>query len=193
MKILLWIVIVIAVLVGIILIIPAFISPEASITKSINVNKPIDFVFNVAKDFDHYREWNVWSKMEKDLETSIEGTPGEIGSKWTWAGDTIGTGSLTLKDFVMNQSIKNELEFIEPPFGKAEDLWTFEMIDSSSTKINWTYHVNMESYFMRYFNLGLESQLGPQLEQGLQNFKEYVEAMPDEELIKNTEPIEEEI
>ena len=192
MKILLWIVIIIALIVGIIVIVPAFINPEVKISKTITVDKPVNVVFNTAKNFEHYREWNVWSKMDPDATGNIEGTPGEIGSKWNWQGEIIGTGSLTIKDFEENKSITNTLEFIAPMPAVADDLWSFEMIDSSTTKIDWTVSFNMEGYFERYGALFIEGELGPQLEQGLQNFKEYVEGMPDKKQMEEMETMEEE-
>jgi hypothetical protein len=169
--------IVIAVIVGIVLIIPAFIDEEVTITRSIEINKPVDQVYDVVKDFNYYKEWNSWSQIDKDASGEISGPVGQVGAKWSWSGDTIGVGSLTIEKLEPNLSITSKLEFVSPMEGSAQDLWDFEMLDSSSTKVNWTYSGTTDSYFMRYMNPMIEGMLGPQMDTGLANLKELVESM----------------
>lgn len=180
MKILIGILIFLAVVVGIIAIIPAFIDPEVTVTRSIEIDKPVDVVYNVTKNYNNYLEWNPWSQLDPKAKHSFSGTPGEIGSSWTWDGnpDSIGTGTLTLEETVPNTSIKGKLEFKVPFESTAEDLWYFKPLDSTKTSVTWSFKGSTDSYFMRYMNLATESMLGPQLDQGLKNLKEYVESIP---------------
>jgi len=187
MKILIGIVIFIAVLVGIFAIIPAFIDEDLSFSRSIEINKPVDVVYGVIKNFEYYKEWSAWSQMDKDAINELTGTPGEVGSKWSWNGDTVMVGSLTIEELVPNKSIKNRLDFITPMVMTAQDLWDFEAIDSTTTSVKWTYSGTMDTYFGRYMNLALESMNGPQLETGLSNLKELIENMPE------PQPVETEI
>jgi len=169
--------IVVAAIVAIILIIPVFISEDVSFTKSIEINKPVDQVYNVVKDFNYYKKWNVWSQMDKDATGELSGPVGEVGSKWSWKGDTVGTGSLTIEKLVPDQSITSRLEFVAPMQAVAQDLWKFEKVDSSTTKISWSYEGSVDSYFGRYGNLFLEGVIGPDFEKGLSNLKDLVESM----------------
>lgn len=187
MKILIGILIFLAVVVGVIAIIPAFIDPAASLTRSIEINKPANVVYSFAKNYEYYKEWNAWSLSDKDAFGELSGTPGEVGSKWTWDGDTVGKGSLTIEELVPNKSIKSRLDFYAPFTGVAQDLWNFEMIDSTTTKVDWTYYGEADSYFMRYMNLGMEAMLGPSFESGLANMKAMVESMPDSVIVPMAE------
>jgi len=172
--------IVVAVIVAVVLIIPAFIDEEVTFSRSIEINKPVDQVYNVVKDFNYYRQWNVWSQMEKDAKGEISGPVGEVGSQWNWEGDTIGTGSLTIEKLVPNESITSRLEFIAPWKAEAQDLWHFEKIDSTTTKVTWGYAGASDSYFMRYMNPMMEDMLSPDFEKGLSNLKALVESLQPE-------------
>ena len=185
--------IVIVIIVGIILLVPAFIDEDITITRTVEINKPVDQVYNVVKDFNYYKQWNAWSQMDKDASGEISGPVGQVGAKWSWDGDTVGIGSLTIEKLVPNQSITSRLEFITPMSGTAQDLWTFEGLDSSSTKVSWSYDGSASSYFMRYMNPMMEGMLGPQLETGLSNLKNLIEALePDTTMTMTMEEMTEE-
>jgi len=181
MKILKGILIAVAVLVLIIVIIPAFVDSEYRVERSITVNAPVEKTFMIAKNYEYYVEWNPWSQMEPSAYDEMSGTPGEVGSKWSWEGDTVGVGSLTLVSFEPYSRIESRLEFVSPYQSVARDLWTFEEVDSTTTEVTWAIEGESPSYMMRYMNLGMEGMLGPQFEQGLQNFKQLVESLPDEQ------------
>jgi uncharacterized protein YndB with AHSA1/START domain len=173
--------VVIAIIVGVLLIVPAFINKDITISRTIEINKPVDQVYNVVKDFNYYKQWNAWSQMDKDAKGEITGPAGEVGTKWSWDGDTVGVGSLTIEELEPNQSITSKLEFISPMTAEAQDLWDFEMVDSSTTKITWTYAGTTDSYFMRYMNPMMEGMLAPDIETGLNNLKTLVEGLPEPE------------
>lgn len=191
MKILIGIVIVIAVLIGVFAIIPAFIDEDVAFSRSIEIDKPVDVVYGVVKDYSYYKQWNAWTMMDKNAVNELTGTVGEIGSKWSWKGDTVGTGSLTIEELIPNKSIKAKLDFVAPFTAVAQDLWDFEMVDSTTTIVKWSYAGSSGSYFMRYMNLATESMVAPQLEKGLSNLKDLIENLPEPQAIETgAEPIE---
>ena len=191
MKILIGIVIVIAVLIGVFAIIPVFIDEDVAFSRSIEIDKPVDVVYGVVKDYSYYKQWNAWTMMDKNAVNELTGTVGEIGSKWSWKGDTVGTGSLTIEELIPNKSIKAKLDFVAPFTAVAQDLWDFEMVDSTTTIVKWSYAGSSGSYFMRYMNLATESMVAPQLEKGLSNLKDLIENLPEPQAIETgAEPIE---
>ncbi len=167
-----------AIVIGIVAIIPAFIDPESNVTREIDVNKPVEIVYAVVKNYDLYKQWNTWSRTDKSAVNEISGTPGEVGSSWSWSGDTVGTGKLTLEKLVPNKAIVGQLEFYAPFKINAQDIWAFNAIDSNSTHIAWTYRTHVRSYMMRYMNLGIDGMLGPELSKSLKNLKVFLEKLP---------------
>ncbi len=188
MKTLIGLVVFIAVLLGIAALVPAFIDPEVNVSRSIEINQTPEVVFNIAKNYDLYGEWNPWSEMDKDAENTVEGEPGTVGSRWTWNGDTVGTGSLTLVEIRPNTFIKGHLEFYKPWSAQADDIWHLDSLGENRTRVTWTYHSLMDGYFMRYMNLSMDGMLGPQLEHGLHNLKLFIEDLSKKEnRLKNVE------
>jgi len=181
MKILIGILIFLAVVIGIIVIFPAFIEPDVTLSRTIEIKKPVAEVYSVIKDYNYYLQWNPWTQMDKTASHELSGPMGEVGARWSWQGDTVGTGTLTIEELVENKSIKSRLEFIAPFESTAQDLWDFESIDENTTKVTWSYAGTAGSYFMRYMNLVTESMLGPQLTLGLENLKKLIESMPEAE------------
>lgn len=172
------ILIILGAVLAVFLLTPAFIDADATVSRSIDVNKPASTVYTIVKDFNYYKQWNAWSQMDKKATGEISGPVGEIGATWSWEGDTVGKGSLTIEELEPNKAIKSRLVFWSPMEGEAQDLWDFEMLDSTTTKITWTYAGTASSYFARLGNLAIEGILGPDLEKGLSNLKELIEKMP---------------
>lgn len=168
----------IGVFLAVLLIIPAFVSEDVTITRRIEINRPIQTVYDVVKDYNYYRQWNAWSQMDKNASGEISGPVGEVGAKWSWQGDTVGKGSLTIEELNNNKSIRSRLEFIEPMQMVARDLWHFESVEDSKTIVTWSYDATATTYMMRWANLMLDSQLGPDLERGLSNLKKLIENLP---------------
>ncbi|KAA3609734.1 MAG: hypothetical protein D8M58_09190 [Calditrichaeota bacterium] len=179
MKILIIIVAVIAILIGIVAIIPAFLDEEAKLQRSAEINKSAADIYNVVSDYNRMTAWNPWMEIDPDVVTKITGNAGEVGSTYEWESqnEQLGSGMMTIEEVVPNKSMKEKLEFKAPFQMVASSGWILEEIDSTTTKVTWHYGGSY-SYFMRYWTLGLESMLGPQYERGLTNLKNLVENMP---------------
>ncbi len=190
MKLLISIGVIILIVAGIFAIVPAFIDEDITFSRTTDINKPVDVVFGVVKNFEYYKEWSAWSRMDLDAKNELTGTPGEVGSKWSWDGDTVGVGSLTIEELVPNKSIKNRLDFLTPRPMTALDLWNFESVDSTTTTVKWTYSGAIDSYFGRYMNLAMEDMLAPHLEAGLSNLKELIENLPEPQPKKIEDTVE---
>lgn len=166
-------------LVAVALVVPAFLPKEHHVERSIEIAKPIGTVFNVVKDYDYYKKWNPWSKIEPTAKSELSGNPpGEIGSRWSWEGKEVGKGSLTLVEFVPNESIKGKLEFLAPFEAQSWDLWKFQEMEGGMTQVTWI-NEGESSYLMRYMVPSMDGMLGPQFEQGLADLKALIESLPD--------------
>lgn len=155
--------------------IAAIASPKVvEVTAEKEIEAPVDKVFMVVNDYNHYMNWNAWSKMEADEVSSVKGKGNEIGDVYSWEGDTIGKGQLEKMDFVKNESIHNHMTFFSPWDSEGEDLWKFESTENG-TKVIWTTQ-SEPPLFMRPV-MGM--MLKPQLQMGLDNIAEYVDELPE--------------
>ncbi|NBC83876.1 MAG: hypothetical protein GVY19_10925 [Bacteroidetes bacterium] len=125
-------------------------------------------------DFHVYKQWNPWSKKEPGSSHEITGIPGNAGHKWVWEGDTIGKGSLEIKNYERPVLIENELTFIEPNPMEARDIWKLEDVQNG-TKVTWINESELNYPVGRFFGLFLDKMLAPDFEQGLKDFKSLLE------------------
>ncbi|MBI9035293.1 MAG: cation transporter [Bacteroidales bacterium] len=120
--------------------------------------------------------------MDKDAIHQMTGTPGMIGCNWNWVGDTLGTGGMTLNSFENNKSIVSRLIFTAPQAMESDDIWTFNTTDMG-VKVVWTTANELSWPINRLFGLLLDGMIGPQMEKGLINLKEYCTKADLSELI----------
>ena len=102
-----------------------------------------------------------------------------IGSGYSWEGDVIGSGKMTLNGFVENESVESTLEFFQPPMDPSNVYWKLEPVENG-TKATWT-NIGPIAYPVgRYVTLMMDSMLGPAFENGLNNLKAFCEKVEAE-------------
>lgn len=150
------------------------------------VNKPIYMVFNKIADFSTWKDWSIWYKYDVDAKYDYEGTMGEIGSKMLWEGDTVGVGYQELIKKEKFNTIIAKLVFTSP-FENQSDIEFYLKEVGNNTEITW---INKGVYgfgiqrIMGYLMMG---QLEAQFNEGLSNFKKWIEALPTEPNLTLTE------
>ncbi len=177
MKFLKWLGLVLVSLLALFLIIPLFLPGTFRVERSIVVEKPVDMVFQAAVDMNKRAKWDPWIEMEPDVHMAISMTPEIIGSGYSWKGEIIGEGKITIQEFVPNSRIKSEIEFIAPRPMKSDIIWNFKE-DEKGTKITWAFEGNLSYPVEKWFGLFMDKSMGPQFEKGLKNFKNFVESLP---------------
>jgi len=178
MKFLKWLVSIIILIIVLFLIIPLFLPSNFHIERDIVVDKPVEVVFQTAIDMKQRSKWDPWIEMEPEADVTVNMTPEIIGSGYSWKGEVIGEGNVTIQKFVPNELIKSEITFISPQSMKSDIIWTFEEIDGG-TKIIWAFEGSLSYPMERWAGLFLDNSIGPSFEQGLRNFKELVDDLPD--------------
>lgn len=169
---------VISVIIGFLLvllfIVPLLLPSESEVERSIVIERPREVVFTNLLDFNIYRQWNPWSAKEPASTHEISGQPGMIGHSWTWNGEEIGNGTLTIKQFHEFDYIENILEFKEPMQTESQDIWRLDEV-SEGTKVTWINKSPANYPLGRYFGLMMDNWLGQDFEDGLANLKNYLE------------------
>ncbi len=113
-----------------------FLPSTSYVERSITINIPSDTVFTLVVDYNYYQDWNPWSKMEPTATVKINGPVGQVGQKWAWEGEIIGSGSLTTEKIISGEYIENKLEFTAPQVMKSKDIWKYESVEKGS-KVTW--------------------------------------------------------
>lgn len=161
-------------LIALFLIFAIFLPSSYQVKRSTTINAPVETVFNNVADFNNYLHWNPWSKMDPEAKNSISGNGNQVGDSWTWDGQVVGKGSLTYVEINALQSIKSKLVFTAPREDTADDLWEFEK-NGNITNVVWTLKGELAYPIGRFMGFFLDDMLGKDMENGLQNLKEYSE------------------
>ncbi len=167
--------VIVGILVALLLVVPLFLPSTTVVEKIVVVERPLEIIFDDLTNFNVYKQWSPWLEMEPDAETTITGEPGTVGHEWTWNGDIIGKGKLTIVEINTYESITNKLEFYEPRKAEAKDIWLLERTEEGNTKITWQFKSDASYPFSRLSGILIKSSLSDSYEQGLENLKLYIE------------------
>ena len=171
-------------------IIALFLPSSFRIDRSVEIEKSVEVAFQTAYDMKQRAKWDPWIEMDPEALIILDIHPDIIGSGYHWKGDIIGEGKLTIKEFIVNQKIKSEIEFIAPRSATFDVIWTFEPNESKDKiKVSWAFEGTLSYPMERWFGLFMDQSLGSSFEKGLSNFKALVEKSPD--LIGRTGDIKE--
>ena len=178
MKKVLYILIILAVLVTLLIVIGFFLPQNYKISEKIAIDRPVEMVYYKSLDFNERVKWDPWLAQEKDAQTEIDITESGEGSTWTWKGEKIGSGRITVEKVVINEKIESRLEFFEPNPDVSEIIWKFKKA-GNGTEAEWIMKGSWKSLMERWIGLFITNSIEKSFKQGLQNFKEYVEKLPE--------------
>ena len=166
-------------LIGLLLIIAAFLPDEYRVERSVVVNAEPGTVFEYVADFGHWSSWSPWQPLDPDAKITITDSGKGAGAVMTWDGEIMGKGNLTFTEVNPPYEVRSTLVFTDPYEMSSTDVWTFEAV-GDGTKITWSDEGTLSWPLERWIGLTLDSQLGKDFERGLSNIKKLVENLKDE-------------
>ena len=161
-------------LIALLLVLAIFLPSSYKVERSLTINAPAEVVYKQVIDLNNYLKWNPWSKMDPEAKQTVAEKSFGVGASWSWDGEVVGKGGLTITEAVEYTSIKTELEFTEPRQDKGIGHWFFEE-SGGTTIVTWSMEGDLGYPVGRYMGLMMDGMLGEQFEQGLENIKTIVE------------------
>lgn len=153
------------------LILPALLSSKCVITRSQVIKNSPDSTFNYISNLNNFTQWSPFLEREPSAKVTVEGTG--VGTKYSWAGEKVGKGSMTIVGMQPNKQVDIKLEFTDPFQAVSSVNWVTEPADSG-TKISWVYTWDNIPYFKRLFTIGMDGMLGKDFEKGLSNLNKKI-------------------
>ena len=144
-------------------------SYDVSKSRAINADRMV--VFNDLNDFKNWKEWGPWYEKDSTIRVQYaDNTIGE-GGAYTWTSDIEGGGSMKSVKIQKPERLDQEIVF-ETPFGDmmSDVYWVLEKTDTG-TDLTWGMRGEFP-FFLRFMASGMEKQLGPMQERGLELFDE---------------------
>ena len=158
-----------------ILVISALMPSRYNVEKSMIINRPVTEVMNKIGDLNHYASWNPWQQADPSSTKNITGTPKTIGHTYSWHGEKVGVGSLSISG-IDSRHIHFNLEFLKPWKSKAKDNWLFEEWGNNETKVTWQNSGELPWPMARLMGPVINKNLNRRFEIGLKNLKKMCES-----------------
>ncbi len=150
---------------------------DFTVTRSAEFSAPPDKVFTHINDFHNWEAWSPWAKMDPGMTTTYSGPSAGPGASYGWEGNSeVGKGTMKIIESLPNESVKIDLEFLEP--FAAKHLTEFTLRPAAScTNVTWTMS-GKNDFIAKAFCLvvDMDKMLGSDFEKGLAQLKNTVES-----------------
>lgn len=132
-----------------------------------------EVVFNDLNDYKNWQEWGPWYEEDSTIQAIFDGNTVGKGGSYTWT-DKEGGGSMRTLNVDKPNSLDQEIIF-NTPFGemKSDVYWKLEKV-AEGTNLTWGMKGEM-SFLTRFMASGMEEQIGPMEERGLELFDENIQ------------------
>lgn len=165
------------VIVGIFIGLVAVQPDDLKIERSITINAPPAKVFAHVNDFNKWKDWSPWEKLDPAMEKTIEPPAGTgAGASYKWSGNNeAGEGMMTIIESRASDKIKIKLDFIRPFEASYNADFAFKP-QGKQTVVTWTM-TGQNNYLSKGFGMfiNMDKAIGKDFEKGLATMKELVE------------------
>ncbi|MFK8055092.1 MAG: SRPBCC family protein [Saprospiraceae bacterium] len=170
LRVLKWVGIILLVL----LIVGFFLPKKSHIERSIVINaQPMD-AFALVNYLPNWVKWSPWYEMEPSASIVYSSPASGNGAWYTWVGEEIGSGKLTLEKVQSTTRIDTRISFEGQ--GEAEADFLFKELSENQVEVTWMFDSEHGmNPIARWFGLGMDMMLGGDYEKGLANLKREAE------------------
>ena len=110
-----WILTAVAAVVVIFLIVVALQPVRLSVERSATMRAPAPAAFAQVNDFQNWRAWSPWEKVDPALKRQYEGPKAGTGAVYAWQGNKdVGEGRMTITESRPAELVRIRLEFFKP-------------------------------------------------------------------------------
>ena len=144
------------------------------IERRINVNKPLQKVFDYLKFSKNKDNFSVWNMADPGMHKEYSGTDGTVGFVYRWNSITnknVGAGEQETKRIKDGGAgIDYEVRFVRPMQNVAKSNFVFTKIDKDQTRVQWGFY-SKSKFPMSLMKPVFQRMLGKDLEKSLLNLK----------------------
>lgn len=168
------------VILGIVLLILilAVIAPKTyNVSRSIEIDRPKDVVFEYLKSLKKQNEWSPWGKRDPNMEQKFTGTDGQVGAISHWKGNKqVGEGEQETTKIVEGERIEAELRFLKPFKSTSDAYLVTEDAGGGRTKVTWGFSgQNKFPMSIMMLFMSMDKAVGKDFEEGLSSLKQILE------------------
>ena len=174
-----WILGAVAAVIAAFLIVVALQPSDFRIERSAAMRAPATAAFAQVNDFQNWRAWSPWEKVDPALKRSYEGPRSGIGASYAWIGNNdVGEGRMTITESRPGEMVRIRLEFFKPFAAVNTAEFSFKPV-GENTSVTWSM-AGRNSFLSKAICLfvNMDSMVGGMFEQGLAQMKSVVETAP---------------
>lgn len=154
---------------------------KMSVNRSMSMNASPESVFEEIGNFDQWKAWSPWHRIDPKMVTKTSGTPGSKGHKQEWTSEhkQVGNGSQEFVEVRPNEYIKSEMKFAD--FGDESSFSDFTLkAEGEGTNVTWTMESSEMPFLFRGMGvlMGFQKTMENDFDKGLTDLKKIVEAKP---------------
>ncbi len=143
--------------------------PKMNVNRSVVVKAPVEKIFSILNDFNHWRAWSPWLIMDPDVKLTIR----EDAKYYEWKGTRTGEGNMTILHEKENESILYDLMFLKPWKSQAKVSFLLKPVNGG-IEVVWTMNSSLP-FFLFWMKKQMEDFVGMDYERGLNMLKAYAE------------------
>jgi polyketide cyclase/dehydrase/lipid transport protein len=166
----------VAVLIAAFLVVVAVQPSDFRVERSATMRAPAAAPYAQVNDFQKWRDWSPWEKVDPQLKRSYQGPQAGAGAQYAWVGNKdVGEGRMTIVESKPGELVRIKLEFFKP-FAAVNDAQFSFKPAGDGTAVTWsmTGHNNFLSKAICLF-VDMDKMVGGMFEQGLAQMKAVVE------------------
>jgi hypothetical protein len=150
---------------------------DFKIERSATMRAPAPAAFAQVNDFQNWRAWSPWEKVDPALKRQYEGPKAGNGAVYAWQGNKdVGEGRMTITESRPGELVRIKLEFFKPFAATNTAEFSFKPMAPDSTAVTWT--MTGENNFLSKaicMFVNMDRMVGGMFEQGLIQMKTVVE------------------
>lgn len=173
MKIVKWILIVVAFLLTVFFVGAAVMPSAYKVERTILINAPAEKIYPLIAAPREWPKWAIWFEREHDMKVSYAGAEAGAGAKWEWKAKE-GSGQMEFTRAEPNKSVDYALFFPEMNMRSTGALTLTP--SGNATRLSWTNEGDVgRNPMMRWFVPFLDGMIGKDYEDGMKKLKAMAE------------------
>ena len=164
-----WSLAALAAVVVIFLIVVALQPSDFRIERSATMRAPAPAAFAQVNDFQNWRTWSPWEKVDPALKRQYHGPRAGTGAVYAWQGNNdVGEGRMTITDAKPSEQVVIRLEFLEPMASTSSTGFLLTPTAQGGTNVRWTM-TGENNFMMKGMGLfmNMDKMIGDDLNMGL--------------------------
>jgi len=132
------------------------------------IEAPVPVVFDKVNELKDWPSFSPWIEQDPEANLNFKDTTSGVGAGYSWNGEILGEGSMSIVDVEKDKNINQQIEFVKPFESQSNINWDFQPVENG-TKVTWSMQGEQDFMTKLYttFNGSIEKNTAPDFERGL--------------------------